>query len=307
MFGTYLPALLTYLEPVLCCCVLFAMWRARALRAFLPLAILITTRLIDDAFCLGILSFSARHIDARRAYDLYFYTYWSLFGMEGALSLYVIYGIFRLAMEPLKGLQTLGTLVFRWAGAISIALAAFMAFTPHESGLKFFMAIATQFQRTSSVLTLCLLTFVCFAIRPMGLSFKSRIFGVSLGLGLTASMNLITAAWFSRSPEMLKSVVSLMSGSVGILTLLIWSAYFTLPEPKRRIIVLPTTSPFLRWNQISEVLGDEPGYVAIAGVPPEIFAPAEIEIMRRASLMMNTESAPPPELATPASLKSLSA
>jgi hypothetical protein len=56
------------------------------------------------------------------------------------------------------------------------------------------------------------------------------------------------------------------------------------------MIVLPTTSPFLRWNQISMALGDEPGFVAVGGVHPDIFAPAELEIMRRASLKMKTSS-----------------
>ena len=45
------------------------------------------------------------------------------------------------------------------------------------------VAVVSQLQRTQSILTLCLLLFVCFAIRPMGLSYSSRIFGVSLGLG----------------------------------------------------------------------------------------------------------------------------
>jgi hypothetical protein len=70
--------------------------------------------------------------------------------------------------------------------------------------------------------------------------------------------------------------------------LVTWTAYFALPEPKRRIIVLPTTSPFLRWNQISQALGDSPGFVAVGGVPPELFAPAELEVMRRASVKMVT-------------------
>jgi hypothetical protein len=70
--------------------------------------------------------------------------------------------------------------------------------------------------------------------------------------------------------------------------LVLWIAYFALPEPKRRMIVLPTTSPFLRWNQISLALGDSPGHVAVGGVPPDLFSPAELEVMRRASVKMVT-------------------
>ena len=84
-------------------------------------------------------------------------------------------------MAPLKGLATLGILVFRWAAAISVAISIGMAIGPHVSGNRLLVAIVTQLQQTSSILTLCLLLFVCFAIRPMGLTYKSRIFGVSLG------------------------------------------------------------------------------------------------------------------------------
>jgi hypothetical protein len=97
------------------------------------------------------------------------------------------------------------------------------------------------------------------------------------------------------------SSFSLINGLAVGFTLLIWSAYFAFPEPKRRIIVLPTTSPFLRWNQISMALGDDPGFVAVGGIPPELFAPAELEIMRRASAKM------PAELASQGASRSLTA
>jgi hypothetical protein len=67
----------------------------------------------------------------------------------------------------------------------------------------------------------------------------------------------------------------------------IWIYYFAVPEPQRKFILLPTTSPFHRWNQISELLGHDPGYVAIGGIPPDAFAAAEIEVFHRASAKMN--------------------
>jgi hypothetical protein len=191
-------------------------------------------------------------------------------------------------------------LVFRWVAAISVAVAIGVAVTPHLSGIKFMVAMITQLQQTSSILTLCLLLFVCFAIRPMGLSLRSRIFGVSLGLGILATVNLVNSAWIAHNPNMY-SLFSVVNGLAVGLTLLTWSAYFAFPETKRRIIVLPTTSPFLRWNQISMALGDDPGFVAVGGIPPELFAPAELEVMRRASAKMT------PALEAPSGMHSLSA
>lgn len=220
------------------------------------------------------------------AYQLSFYTYWVSFAIESILALIVIYCVFRLAMAPLRGLQTLGMLVFRWAGAISIAVALGSAFTPHQSGTYYLIAAISQLERTQSILTLCLLLFVCFAIRPMGLSFRSRIFGVSLGLGIMATNNLVQAAWLANKPNM-STIADIVNSGACCGALLLWVVYFTAPEPDRRMIVLPTTSPLLRWNQISQVLGDDPGHVALTGL--DSFAPSELEIMRRASLKSVTQ------------------
>jgi len=249
----------------------------------------------------------AKLFSANTVYVAYFYVYWISFAVESLLSLFLILSIFRLAMAPLEGLRTLGMLVFRWAAAISVALATAIGFSPHESPVSLLASILSQLQQITGVITLCLLLFVCFAIKPLGLTFRSRVFGVAAGLGVIASSNLIAAAWIAHKPLLYSGTSGDLIISIGgVCGLLTWSAYFHLPEPKRRIIVLPTTSPFLRWNQISEILGDEPGFVAIAGVPPEIFAPAELEIMARTSEKMRDMSEFSPE-SNAATLRSLTA
>jgi len=276
---------LSYLEPLFCILVLFALVRSGAIRTFGFLSTLLVVRVSADVLCLVLIETSSRGIERHLAYKAYFFVYWTSYAVQAVLYLLIILSIFRLAMAPLKGLQTLGMLVFKWAAAISVAIAIGIALAPHQSGTAFIMAMITQLQQTSSILT------VCFAIRPMGLSFRSRIFGVSMGLGIMAASSLVTSAWISHTSR-IDSTVNIVLGLTGCVTLLLWSAYFAFPEEKRRMILLPTTSPFLRWNQISEILGDAPGYVAIAGVPPEVFAPAELEIMRRASAKMLVPSAP---------------
>ena len=279
---------------------IYFMVRGKAARQFSYLVGLLTVRLSCSVICLPLLYLCGRKLSVHIAYPIYFYTYWICYALEAILSLMVIYSIFKLAMAPLKGLQTLGMLVFRWVAAISVAVAIGVAVTPHLTGIKFMVAMITQLQQTSSILTLCLLLFVCFAIRPMGLSFRSRIFGISLGLGILATFNLVNSAWLAHYANMYSTISLINALAIGLI-LLVWSAYFAFPEPKRRIITLPTTSPFLRWNQISMALGDDPGHVAIGGIPPELFAPAEIEVMRRASAKMT------PALETQSALHSLSA
>ena len=251
-------------------------------RNYLNLSLFLAVRLISGIGLGTLLVWMKAH---KTLYPLYFYVYWISYALEAVLLLMTVYGIYRLAMAPLKGLQRLGMLVFRWAAAISLAVTLGLAFGPHMTSTRFIMRVVAQLQQTSSILTLCLLLFVCFAIRPMGLSHRSRIFGASLGLGILATTNLVVSAWISTGNHMY-TWVNVLNGIAICSAFLVWTAYFALPEPKRRMIILPTTSPFLRWNQISQALGDEPGYVAIAGVPPEMFADAEIEVMKRASRKM---------------------
>src|SRR6202451_2825172 len=198
--------LLSYLEPLLCAVVLMSLAHSGMMRKFIFLTSLLSLKLIAGIACLIFISFAAHGIERHLAYQMYFYVYWTSYALEAILSLLVIYSIFKLAMAPLKGLQTLGMLVFRWVAAISTAVAIGVAFTPHLSGVKFLVAIVTQLQQTSSILTLCLLLFVCFAIRPMGLSYRSRIFGISFGLGFMAMTDLVRSAWLSHSATMYNTV-----------------------------------------------------------------------------------------------------
>ncbi len=278
--------LLGWLEVALCLAALCAILANKQWKDYWSLGAFLAVRAFSSSACMSLIRFH-QILGVRAAYHLYFYTYWISFAVESILALIIVYSVYRLAMAPLKGLQQLGMLVFRWAASISVVVALGSAFAPEMTSTKYLIAAISQLQRTQSILTLCLLVFVCFAILPMGLNYGSRIFGISLGLGVLATNDLVESAWLALNPSM-HTAYNLINGVVICMVLATWATYFALPEPKRRIIVLPTTSPFLRWNQISQVLGDNPGFVAIGGMPPELLAPAELEVMQRASLKMAT-------------------
>ncbi len=275
-----------YLEPIACLSALAMIYRRRLWTQYRPLTLLLVVRFAF--FCVGtpLITMCRLHPASERSiYYVYFYVYWFCYALEAILGFFVISGVFSLAMAPLKGLERLGRLMFHWAGGIAIALALGTAFGPHITANTFLARAVTELQQTQSILTLCMLLFVCIAIRPMGLSHQSKIFGVCLGLGVIATSDLIGSAWLSHMKS-LYSVYNVIGGISILLGICIWIGYFAIPEPKRRMIVLPTTSPFLRWNQISAALGDEPGYVVVGEFTPDMFAPAEVEIMRRATVKM---------------------
>jgi hypothetical protein len=218
------------------------------------------------------------------AYHIYFLTYWISAVLEGVLLVVVIYSVYNKAMQPMKGLQRIGKVIFRWVAVVSVAVSLAIVVGPHliagNTKAMIWATMISQIQQGTSVLTLCLLLFVCFAIRPLGLTFRSRIFGITLGLGVTAITYLVQAAWLATTGA--QSVYSLASSlpTIGsLVAVCVWGTYFALPEPERKMILLPTTSPFFTWNRISEALGDEPGYVAVAGFKPSMLAAAELKVL----------------------------
>jgi hypothetical protein len=218
-------------------------------------------------------------------YEIYCTSSWVCYALEYALMLFIIYGVFRQAMKPLEGLHRAGKIVFRWVAGVSVALVLGMSATaPHAANVSYISGITAQIQQGTSVLTLCLLLFVCLSTRYLGLTYRSHIFGVSLGLGMWATVSLVQTAFYSTvAAKDLYSPVYVFSAFGSLAALSIWATYFAMPEPARQMILLPTTSPYFLWNSISEALGDEPGFVAIAGFTPDMLAPAEMAMLTESS------------------------
>lgn len=267
--------------------ILLVMWQRKLLRQFSILAVYLSVQTLHVLASTSLLYFRKElHLSKVQAYDLYFWSYWACYAAEAILLLLVIHNVFSIAMKPLEGLHQLGKIIFRWIVAVSLALSvcivssSMVSFGRHSID-EACAIIASQVQQGVCVLTLCLLLFVCFAARPLGLTPRSHIFGVSLGLGFVAASNLVNAAWYTstNTTHNLYSPAYLIWAGGAIVALVIWGVYFVLPEPERRMILLPTTSPFFFWNKVSEALGDDPGQVAIAGFTPDMLAEGELSML----------------------------
>lgn len=225
------------------------------------------------------------------AYHIYFSAFWFPFALSALCSLIFTYVLFRDAMRPLKGLQSLGNIVFLWAATITVLTTASVVFEPSPSGNSHLIAALSQFDRASALMTVSLFTFVVMSIRPMGLSTKSRVFGSSVGTLIVALTNTAQSTYMTQPRELFNSF-ALVQLSSSCIALSIWIYYFSRPEPERNFILLPTTSPFHYWNDIARRLDQEPGVVAIGGFNPNAFAGAEVEVFRRASAKMPGSETP---------------
>jgi hypothetical protein len=222
-------------------------------------------------------------LSKRLAYIIYFYTYWPTFILQTALMIGVIHNIYQEALRPFQPLRRLGNIIFRWVIAISAVIAIGVSLGPTVLSRSHLLDVAAQMQQSVNILTLCMMLFVCFALRPLGITMRSRLFGSGLGAGIIAASYLVQSSWLTTTAaKTLYSPVYLIGAFGSLAAMLVWGTYFYLPEARRKTLLVPTTSPYFFWNSLSEALGDKPGFVAIAGLEPDMFNTEELETFYKA-------------------------
>jgi hypothetical protein len=245
-----------------------ALLRSREHRRFPALFAYVAVRLASSAVLHLLLQVHrVIAISEKTAYSWYFYTYWLSYVAGAVVVFMVIQEMFRSSMDPFPGLKWLGTISFRWVACISFVAAAAAMLTPGNKGDRFILAMVAQAMRCESIFILSLLLFLMLAAGKLGLSYRSRVFGISFGFGIMAASDLgVSAAFLHLGHSIMTSTISVVTTSASLLTLTVWSAYFLQREPARRAAILDPSSPLARWNEIAITLGHS-GPRAAAPVP----------------------------------------
>ena len=264
-------------EPFLMVLAMIALLRSREQRRFPALFAYVSLRLGSSVVLYLLLQVHrVIAISEKTAYAWYFYTYWLTYVAGAVVVFLVIQEMFKLSMDPFPGLKWLGTISFRWVACISFVAAGAALLTPGGKGDKFLLALVAQVMRCESIFILSLLLFLMLAAGKLGLSYRSRVFGISFGFGIMAASDLIASAGFLLGHNFMTSTVSVVTTSASLLMLGVWSAYFLQREPARQAAVLDPSSPLARWNEIATTLGQS-GTRAPVAVPASDFFLQDVE------------------------------
>ena len=265
-------------EPLLMVVAMIALLRSREHRRFPALFAYVALRLGSSValhFLLQVRRFVP--VSVATAYSMYFYTYWLSYVAGAVVVFLVIQEMFRSSMDPFPGLKWLGTISFRWVACISFVAASAALLTPGGKGERFLLAIVAQAMRCESIFILSLLLFLMVAAGKLGLSYRSRVFGISFGFGIMAASDLAASAAFLHfGHSMMTSTISVVTTSASLLTLAVWSAYFLQSEPARQVIALNPSSPLARWNEVVMAIGQS-GNRAPVAVPANDFFLQDVE------------------------------
>jgi hypothetical protein len=191
------------------------------------------------------------------SYTEYFWIYWACSAVNLVLGFMVIYEIFLDVFRPYHTLKDLGSVLFKWA-ALVMSLVGFVvaASSPIGDQGPIVQAVITV-TRCVRVAQVGLILFLLVFSRYLGVSWKQHSFGLSLGLGFSAALELGTLAFHvsGHASEVMVHVVNLVAYNIAIL---VWLTYAVVKSPAR----MPGTELFTshRWEKgLSDLQRPEQG------------------------------------------------
>ena len=197
--------------------------------------------LISQVACFGILF----PIHQYGSYDLYFYSYWIAAVISLAIGFLVIHEIFQDVFRPYHTLKDLGTVLFKWAALVMIFVAIVVAAASPAGQSPLAQAVATL-QRCVRTIQCGLVLFLVIFSRYLGVSWRQHGFGIILGFGGFASVQLVGNALYSGG-QVSSPFTSLLYPTAYTCAVLTWLGYALMKAPQKAAAVSLLASQ--RWEQ----------------------------------------------------------
>jgi hypothetical protein len=180
----------------------------------------------------------------------YFWLYWLSQALNAVLSFKIIHEIFLDVFRPYHALKDLGTPVFKWAGLVmllvSVVVAASNSFEQDP-----IMHAVTTLQRSVRLVQVGLILFLILFSRFLGVSRKQVSFGVALGFGVFAGVELMLLAMHSGG-MIGRGNLNLIDMMCYNISVLIWFGY----SFSRVVVARDSNANYLQTNRWEQGLAD---------------------------------------------------
>jgi len=179
-------------------------------------------------------------------YPEYFYTYWITSGVSLVLGFMIIHEIFLDVFHPYHTLKDLGSVLFRWAALVMLLVAGVVAASSPIGAQGPLVEAVVTVQRCVRVIQCGLILFLLVFSRYLGVSWRQHSFGIALGFGGFAIVEL-TMFTLNASNHASEAAVNLINLVGYNLAIAIWFTYAFLKSPARETAAnLPMSQ---RWEQ----------------------------------------------------------
>jgi hypothetical protein len=179
-----------------------------------------------------IMTFAVIFPTYRYYYSAIFYISWISTAISVALGFMVIHEAFLDVFRPFHTLRDLGTVLFKWAGLVMLLVAGVVSVSTSSSDLAAWVQAIMTAQRCVRIIQVGMVLFLLFFARYLGVSRRQHSFGIALGFGTFAVVELaLIASW--AGDHLGNTAMNLINMGAYNATLLIWLGYTLAKSPAR--------------------------------------------------------------------------
>jgi hypothetical protein len=185
-----------------------------------------------------------------RGHPLIFsYTYWVVetFGMF--LGLGVVYEVFRNLFASYRDLRRLASNIFYWVLLVLVVLGGVVLYAhPAVQGARYVAAFLVVEESVRIIEVGLILALFLFS-GAFGLHWRQSVFGVALGLGVYATVELLAITMRAHFGVVATPALNIARGISFDASLLVWLGYLLVPERVTSQTAVPQRGQLEQWNQ----------------------------------------------------------
>lgn len=157
--------------------------------------------------------------------DSYFEAYWTGNALSVIFAVAVMDEILRNLFKEYGGIQSVGITIFRWSCGLLLLLAMIGALSSGEAGGDRIVWAVFAFDRSVRLMQVGLFLLLMLLCRLLKNSWRQPVFGIALGFGVFASVELILVSavmWFGASHG---AMISLLKSTAYDAVTAVWIGY----------------------------------------------------------------------------------
>ncbi len=221
MYGFWIAGLIGGISLVV------LMWKKKLYRDFPIFFALISAESSSDLLNFILMLRHERH--------LYYYTYWTGVAVTTCLGFLVLQEIFRHIFRPFESLRAFGSALFRWSALVLLMVGVIMAVSSGSTLQSPITRYIFTIDRSVQLMQCGLVLFMYLFARQLGLTEGHRTFGITIGLGVRAAVQLLTVTLLSLfTSRPLTRTLNVTQMAVYFIVVVVWIVYMYRKEPERR-------------------------------------------------------------------------
>ena len=169
------------------------------------------------------------------SYSNLFYIYWVCDALSVAFGFGVIHEVFVDVFRAFHTLRDLGTVLFKWAGLVMLLVAGVVSVSTNSSEIAPWMQAIITSQRCVRMIQVGMVLFLLFFAHYVGVSRRQHSFGIALGFGSYAVIELaLIASWVGNHIGG-SAWASILNMAAFNSSLLVWFGYVAMRSPARDV------------------------------------------------------------------------